>query len=206
MAEAGGAAATPAPNADSQEAMEVDGQQQQDKEGEEDKAEQPPLSATDAAGEAGAPAAPAAPAAAAVAVDAPAAPCPVSAEQEDALRGVGLKVEVLTALVAKMEHLVSRAEATARTLQVRTAQSRVSCALAPRLLLCPASPFPEAVVPGAVPAARPCQASSDADPLPLLLLDVFPERTPLRSCPRLARLATAPRSSACSRTSTRLPC
>jgi hypothetical protein len=44
---------------------------------------------------------------------------PVSAEQEGVLRGVALKVEVLTALVAKMEHLVSRAEATARSLQVR---------------------------------------------------------------------------------------
>lgn len=47
-----------------------------------------------------------------------AAPGPVSYEQESVLRGVQLKVEALTALVAKMEHLVSRAEATARTLQV----------------------------------------------------------------------------------------
>lgn len=43
---------------------------------------------------------------------------PVCAEQQDSLLGVQLKVEVLTALVAKMEHLVGRAEATARALQV----------------------------------------------------------------------------------------
>lgn len=43
---------------------------------------------------------------------------PVCAEQQESLLGVQLKVEVLTALVSKMEHLVSRAEATARALQV----------------------------------------------------------------------------------------
>jgi len=45
---------------------------------------------------------------------------PVSAQQQESLLGVELKVEVLTALVSKMEHLVARAEATARTLQVRS--------------------------------------------------------------------------------------
>jgi hypothetical protein len=43
---------------------------------------------------------------------------PVCAEQQESLLGVQLKVEVLTALVSKMEHLVGRAEATARALQV----------------------------------------------------------------------------------------
>lgn len=44
---------------------------------------------------------------------------PVCAEQAGKIRGVQLKVEMLVALVAKMEHLVSSAEAAARTLQVR---------------------------------------------------------------------------------------
>jgi hypothetical protein len=35
------------------------------------------------------------------------------------VRGVQLKVEMLLALVSKMEHLVSSAETAARTLQVR---------------------------------------------------------------------------------------
>lgn len=43
---------------------------------------------------------------------------PVCAEQQESVLGVQLKVEVLTALVSKMEHLVGRAEATARALQV----------------------------------------------------------------------------------------
>lgn len=49
---------------------------------------------------------------------APEADGPVCAEQQESLLGVQLKVEVLTALVTKMEHLVGRAEATARALQV----------------------------------------------------------------------------------------
>lgn len=44
---------------------------------------------------------------------------PVTAQGESTLRGVSLKVEMLTALVSKMEHLVSSAEAAARSLQVR---------------------------------------------------------------------------------------
>lgn len=44
---------------------------------------------------------------------------PVCAEQQESVLGVQLKVEVLTALVSKMEHLVCRAEAAARALQVR---------------------------------------------------------------------------------------
>jgi hypothetical protein len=63
----------------------------------------------------------------AVAPAAAASPGPVSAEQEGVLRGVTLKVEMLTALVAKMEHLVSRAEATARSLQVRDDWSGGTC-------------------------------------------------------------------------------
>lgn len=43
---------------------------------------------------------------------------PVAAQGESTLRGVSLKVEMLTALVSKMEHLVSSAEAAARSLQV----------------------------------------------------------------------------------------
>lgn len=54
------------------------------------------------------------------------APGPVCAEQQDSLLGVQLKVEVLTALVAKMEHLVGRAEATARALQVGGASVQVA--------------------------------------------------------------------------------
>eukprot|EP00878_Enallax_costatus_P030973 GHUV01033795.1.p1 GENE.GHUV01033795.1~~GHUV01033795.1.p1 ORF type:complete len:346 (+),score=186.64 GHUV01033795.1:359-1396(+) len=42
----------------------------------------------------------------------------VSAQGESTLRSVSLKVEMLTALVSKMEHLVSSAEAAARSLQV----------------------------------------------------------------------------------------
>jgi hypothetical protein len=44
---------------------------------------------------------------------------PVCAQQEAKVRGVQLKVEMLLALVSKMEHLVSSAETAARTLQVR---------------------------------------------------------------------------------------
>lgn len=50
--------------------------------------------------------------------EASAADGPVCAQQQESLLGVQLKVEVLTALVSKMEHLVGRAEATARALQV----------------------------------------------------------------------------------------
>lgn len=47
---------------------------------------------------------------------------PVSAQQQESLLGVELKVEVLTALVSKMEHLVARAETTARALQVQSSR------------------------------------------------------------------------------------
>jgi hypothetical protein len=43
---------------------------------------------------------------------------PVCAQQEAKVRGVQLKVEMLLALVSKMEHLVGSAETAARTLQV----------------------------------------------------------------------------------------
>jgi hypothetical protein len=52
---------------------------------------------------------------------------PVCAEQQESLLGVQLKVEVLTALVTKMEHLVARAEATARALQVSARCSVLGC-------------------------------------------------------------------------------
>jgi hypothetical protein len=57
-------------------------------------------------------------AAAAAPAEAGAVEGPVCAEQQESVLGVQLKVEVLTALVSKMEHLVGRAEATARALQV----------------------------------------------------------------------------------------
>lgn len=44
---------------------------------------------------------------------------PVTAQGESTLRSVSLKVEMLAALVSKMEHLISSAEAAARTLQVK---------------------------------------------------------------------------------------
>lgn len=54
---------------------------------------------------------------------------PVCAEQQESLLGVQLKVEVLTALVTKMEHLVARAETTARALQVSTRWATIGCTL-----------------------------------------------------------------------------
>jgi hypothetical protein len=44
---------------------------------------------------------------------------PTSRQQQHVLKGVALKAEMLTALVSKMEQLVSNAEAAARSLQVR---------------------------------------------------------------------------------------
>jgi hypothetical protein len=46
-------------------------------------------------------------------------PGPLVTAQTAALQSMGLQVEALTGLVSKVEQLVARAEATARTLQVR---------------------------------------------------------------------------------------
>ena len=52
-----------------------------------------------------------------------AAPGPLVSAQTAALKSMGLQVEAMTGLVSKVEQLVARAEATARTLQVRRADA-----------------------------------------------------------------------------------
>lgn len=110
---AAAAAETPAAGADnnSQQAANADGGEPAPTA---DAAAVPTQTAADGAEAAGADAAAVQ---ASAAADSP--PGPVTAQGQNTLRGVSLKVEMVTALVAKMEHLISSAEAAARTLQVR---------------------------------------------------------------------------------------